>query len=239
MIGDGTEQTIEISDSDYPTTWPWKGKQVKSVRFDGIVHGIGNMTGMFMDVSSETIDLSGFDTSQTTSMNRMFCGSEAKTINFSGFDTSSATNMEAMFSDLQTEELDLSGFDTSHVTNMCAMFSHCYARSIDLSSFDTSSTDNLRSMFCDCKHLESIDFSSFDTRNEPDMENILVYNWYLSKITLGQNFRFNNFVPSEEKPFNEEWIREDGSYGPMNLAELSEVYDTDPEKYAGTWILAE
>ena len=74
-----------------------------------------------------SLELSGFDTSNVTSMSSMFYYCIALTsLNLSGFDTSQVTNMSSMFlycKDLTS--LDLSGFDTSQVTSMRDMFEYC------------------------------------------------------------------------------------------------------------------
>ena len=75
----------------------------------------------------------------------MFALSRVKTIDLSSFDTSNVTNMERMFYFSKATTLDLSSFDTSNVTNMEKMFYNSkattgYARTqADADKFNASS----------------------------------------------------------------------------------------------------
>ena len=71
----------------------------------------------------------------------MFFGcSSLQTLDVSGFDTSNVTDMSWMFIYSSLQTLDLSGFDTSNVTNMGLMFRDCNGLQVlDLSRFDLSS----------------------------------------------------------------------------------------------------
>ena len=95
----------------------------------------------------------------------MFAECESFTsIDLSGFDTSNVTTMREMFLNcLNLVELDLSGFDTSNVTTMRNMFLNCENLvELDLSGFDTSNVDNMGSMFGGCLSLTELDLTSFD-----------------------------------------------------------------------------
>ena len=131
---------------------------------------------MFADcVSFTSIDLSGFDTSNVTTMKEMFLNCvNLVELDISGFDTSNVTNMEGMFVHCENlTELDLSGFDTSKVENMDAMFNYCYDLSIlDISRFDTSKVENMGGMFHGCRSLTELDLKSFDTSNVTNMRSM-------------------------------------------------------------------
>lgn len=153
-----------------------------------------NGSGMFSYLDNvDTLDLTGLDTSNMTSMSRMFYKSTSlKNIDVSGFDTSKVVNMIFMFNNCSSLiSLDLSSFNTSNVTNMeamfqndvnlenitfgdnfntskvkdmIAMFASCKKLSyINLSNFDTSNVKEMQSMFCYCENLKSLDLSNFDT----------------------------------------------------------------------------
>ncbi len=134
---------------------------------------VTDMSYMFRDCSSlESLDVSGFDTSNVTDMRFMFEGcSSLESLDVSGFDTSNVTNMSVMFEDCSSlESLDLSGFDTSNVTDMSDMFFGCGSlESLDVSGFDTSNVLFMIAMFEGCNSLESLDVSGFDTSNVTDM----------------------------------------------------------------------
>ena len=146
----------------------------------------------------QTIDLSGFDTSEAEDMSRMFAASpELKSLDLSGFNTSKVKNMTYMFYDAgKIETLDLSAFDTSNVTTMYGLFNGMRAlknlnissfntqnvtemqemfqynsslTSLDLSHFDTRKVTNMRSMFNEMSNVASLDLSSFDTNKVTDM----------------------------------------------------------------------
>ena len=121
----------------------------------------------------ETIDLSGFDTSEVTSMNTMFYTmSSLKNIDVSGFNTTNVTDMYAMFDQTGViEELNVSNFDTSKVTNMGYMFfSLARVRELDLTNFDTRNVTNMFGMFEYMTAVSKIKFSTkFDTSNATNM----------------------------------------------------------------------
>jgi hypothetical protein len=115
-----------------------KGKQVTSyyeMFKDTAVKGVSsdnpNITtaiGMFKGTTSDTLDLSHFDTSNITNMSAMFSGSYVEVIDLSGFNTSNLTNTATMFSSLKGvgQIIDLSSFDASRLTNTSGMFSTPY-----------------------------------------------------------------------------------------------------------------
>ena len=136
------------------------------------------MSYMFDDCNKlPTLDVSGFDTSNVTTMSHMFSFCKGlRSLDLSGFDTSNVTDMSSMFSmsdvkgSSQLESLNLSGFDTSNVTDMSSMFYFCGAlRTLDVSGFDTSAVTDMSYMFVQCKSLTNVGVSGFDTSNVTDM----------------------------------------------------------------------
>ena len=121
----------------------------------------------------QTIDLSGFDTSEAEDMSRMFAASpELKTLDFSGFNTSKVKNMTYMFYDAgKIETLDLSAFDTSSVITMYGLFNGMRAlKNLNISSFNTQNVTEMQEMFQYNSSLTSLDLSHFDTRKVTNME---------------------------------------------------------------------
>lgn len=121
----------------------------------------------------QTIDLSGFDTSEAEDMSRMFAASpELKTLNLSGFNTSKVKNITYMFYDAgKIEALDLSAFDTSNVTTMYGLFNGMRAlKNLNISSFNTQNVTEMQEMFQYNSSLTSLDLSHFDTRKVTNME---------------------------------------------------------------------
>lgn len=129
---------------------------------------------MYTDFIS--LDLSGLDTSNVTSMSCMFryCYN-LKTLDVSGLDTSNVTDMSQMFYDCNgLTSLNLSGFDTSSVTGMDWMFYNCNSLTeLNVSGFDTSKVTGMSSMFYCCSGLTELDISGFDTSNVTYMYSML------------------------------------------------------------------
>lgn len=120
----------------------------------------------------QTIDLSGFNTSESEDMSRMFAASpELKSLDLSGFNTSKVKNMTYMFYDAgKIETLDLSAFDTSNVTTMYGLFNEMRAlKNLNISSFNTQNVTEMQEMFQYNSSLTSLDLSHFDTRKVTNM----------------------------------------------------------------------
>ena len=103
---------------------------------------------------------------------RLFYGfTNMTTINLSSFDTSNTTSIANMFTNCQNLiELDLSGFNTSNITNTAGLVQYCYSlQSINLDGFDTSKVTTMNSMFSDCRNLELLDISHFNTSKVTNM----------------------------------------------------------------------
>ena len=133
-----------------------------------------NSKGMFQWFTKmETIDLSGFDTSEVTSMNTMFYTMNSlKSIDVSGFNTSNVIDMYAMFDQTGViEQLNVSSFDTSNVTDMKWMFFGLNKlKKLNLTNFDTSKVTNMYGMFDAMTDVSEIKFgTNFNTRNVTNM----------------------------------------------------------------------
>ena len=137
---------------------------------------ITSMSKMFYNSKSLTnIDLSGFDTSKVVTMSYMFDGcTNLENLDVTNFNTSKVTNMYWMFSNLKkVTSLDLSNFNTKMVTNMFGLFRYCSSlKELDVSNFNTSMVKTMTGMFLGCKSLIKLDLSNFDTSNVTDMSSI-------------------------------------------------------------------
>ena len=112
-----------------------------------------NLTGL------KEIDLSYFDTSNTTVMKGLFYNCEKlSTLDVGGFNTSNVTNMEALFYYcVNLVSVDLSKWDTRKVANMRIMFTNCKnLTELNLSSFNTTQVTNMSEMFINCTNLKTI-----------------------------------------------------------------------------------
>ena len=135
-----------------------------------------NMTSMrfmfYKSTSLKNIDVSGFDTSKVVNMDYMFNGcNNLESLNLANFNTSNVTSMYWMFGNVEkVNKLDLSSFNTSKVTDMTGMFRYCNNLVyLDLSSFNTSKVTNMSGMFLGCQTLKNLDLSSFNTSNVTNM----------------------------------------------------------------------
>ena len=156
---------------------------------NGSLEANTNGSGMFSYLDNvDTLDLTGLDTSNMTSMSRMFYKSTSlKNIDVSGFDTSKVVNMIFMFNNCSSLiSLDLSSFNTSNVTNMEAMFQN----DVNLENitfgdnFNTSKVKNMIAMFASCKKLSYINLSNFDTSNVKEMQSMFYYCENLKSLDL-------------------------------------------------------
>ena len=118
------------------------------------------------------LDLSNFDTSKVTNMERMFGTHFGDDIDVSSFNTANVTDMGGMFSSVSLASLDLSNFNTINVTDMSSMFNYSIINNINLNSFNTSKVTNMRSMFEVFKTNGTIDLSHFDTSNVTNMSSM-------------------------------------------------------------------
>ncbi|MBQ3686487.1 MAG: BspA family leucine-rich repeat surface protein, partial [Treponema sp.] len=126
-----------------------------------------NPSFMFLSCTSLTdIDLSRFDTRNSTNFTQMFNGcTNLCNLNVRGWDTSNVTDMHFMFRDCNNlTGLDTRGWDTGNVTDMRRMFEGCSSlTSLDVSGWDTSKVTNIFCMFANCSSLTSLDVSRWDT----------------------------------------------------------------------------
>ena len=161
---------------------------------NGSVEANTNGSGMFAYLDNvSSLDLSGLDTSNMTSMSRMFYNSKSLTnIDTSGFDTSKVVNMNSMFWGCNNlKNIDVSNFKTSKVTDINNMFADCSSlTTLDLSNFDTSKVVTMSLMFDGCTNLENLNLSSFNTSNVTTMYSMFS-ELSISKLDLS-NFDTSN-----------------------------------------------
>lgn len=121
-----------------------------------------------------------------------FC-SKLTSLDITGLDTSNVTSMDGMFGYCGAlTSLDVTGFDTSNVTNMCGMFDYCSGlTSLDVTGFDTNNVTNMSCMFEGCSSLTSLDVTSFDTSNVT-----LMFRMFNSCSCLVTIYASENFVTS-------------------------------------------
>ena len=164
---------------------------------NGSLEANTNGSGMFAYLDNvDTLDLTGLDTSNMTSMSYMFYNSNSlKSVNLSNFNTSKllyANNMYIGCTSL--ESLDLSNFNTSKVTNFSNMFRDCQKmKEINLSNFDTSSATTFANLFHNCSSLTTLDLSSFNTNKVTYMGSMFYNCSSLTSLDLS-NFNTSNVI---------------------------------------------
>ncbi len=176
----GVSGTLANGSSSNMTFWPWfnYANDVTSIVVEDGVCTNSSAAYLFYGMENCTsMDLSGLDTSNATSLEGLFSNCSALTsLDVSGFNTSNVTNMRSMFYGCRKlTTVDVSGFDTSKVTNMSGMFSYCNKlTSLNVSNFKTSNVTNMSNMFNSCSALTSLDVSGFNTSNVTNM-NMMFY----------------------------------------------------------------
>lgn len=233
---------IEVTDSlggtyQVPAWQPW-AHFVNEVRIVDTCHATGSLAGMFAGMCRlRTLDLTGLETSNATSMDWMFydCSSLTK-LDTSPLDTSRTTTMHDMFclcSQLTT--LDLSGFKTSNVSNMSGMFWGCTAlQSLDLTGFNTSRVVNMGEMFDSCESIVTLDLTGFDTSNVSNMDDMFMWCYSLARLALGESFIVPNKKSALWLPKSNDslWVFEETDTM-LTGPELAKRYVGGAE--AGTW----
>jgi len=191
-----------------------EGKYSINLKFKNLIKDCSFMFANCKNIIK--IDLSTFNTKETTSMSYMFSGCDNLIdLNLSNFNTQMVQTMEGMFGDFtcissffidfidfqkipkehviyfrgckNLKSLDLSSFDTKNVTNMYTMFGNCKSlKVLDLSSFNTKNVTNMAGMFGNCESIVDINLSSFNTENVTNMYAIFAGCYNLKKLDLSK-----------------------------------------------------
>ena len=187
-IGGATESKLLTTS---PSNMPFNNYQVNKVTFNNSESNSSN-TYIYK------IDLSNWDTSYITNMNRMF--NDCKhlvSIDSSEFNTSNVTDMSFMFYYCKKlASLDVSKWDVSNVTNMDYMFfcfDQYYLNKLDVSNWNVSNVTIMNHMFFGLKSLTKLDVSNWNVSNVTGMYSLFadcssltsldVSNWNVSNVT--------------------------------------------------------
>lgn len=100
-----------------------------------------NMSFMFYECESPSLDLQYLDTSNVIYMSYMFAGCKATTINLSNFNTSKVECMRSMFRYSKAKTLNLDHFDCSSLIHVDDMFYNAEATTINFKSFNVMPHD--------------------------------------------------------------------------------------------------
>ena len=92
-------------------------------------------------------DISGWDTSQVTTMRATFNGAKAFNQPIGSWDTSQVTDMTETFYQAEAFNQDIGGWDTSQVTRMHRTFNSAIAFNQDIGNWNTSKVTDMTYMF--------------------------------------------------------------------------------------------
>lgn len=149
---------------------PWLAHRdaIKSVAIKSGVRANGGLVGIFSRCPNlASVDLSGLDSTNATSMANMF------------------------YSCTALKQLDLTGLNTVRVETMNSMFNSCRAlESLNLAGFNTANVSSMSGMFAGCSSLTTLDLSSFNTWRATNMSGMFEYCTMLKEVRLGSSFSF-------------------------------------------------
>jgi surface protein len=118
-------------------------------------------------------DVSSWDTSNVTNMERVFRASTHFDQDLSKWDTSKVTTFRGMFQYCDDFNQDITGWDTSSATDLSEMFDGAATFNQDISGWDTSSVVNTSRMFLSSPI--AIDLSMWCVPNVTDYTDFATY----------------------------------------------------------------
>ena len=136
---------------------------------DWDVSSVTDMNRMFDHAGSFNQDISEWDVSSVTDMNSMFDDARSFNQDISEWDVSNVTDMRAMFTRSSFNQ-DISDWDVSNVTEMGAMFA-VTSFNQDISDWDVSSVNDMKEMFDDAGSFNQ-DISEWDVSSVTDMNSM-------------------------------------------------------------------
>ena len=186
----------EFANEDHNYSWPWTEYINNVTRVDGTAsfQAKGDWSSAFKVDADQSapvlysIDLSGWDTSETTDLSSMFEGQSALTeLNLDGWNTSSVQSMAAMFKDCTSlEYVPITYWDTSSVRDMSAMLQNCRSiHALELIHLDTSSLEFAALMFWGCSSLINLDLHSWETSQLKEIEYMFGSCTSLTSLNVG------------------------------------------------------
>ena len=176
LILDGWDFSSISSNTNWLTNQSSKNVSLKNVKAKG---------AFTCPYASESIDLSGIDTTACTSFKLNSC--DAPTINLSSVNTSNFTSMESMFSGCSNiTSLNISHFDYSKVTTMSNMFYGC-SKLESITMGGSNKVTNMSNMFYGCNHLTKIDLTNLQLDLVTNMDYMFYGCTSLKEVKMGGN----------------------------------------------------
>ena len=189
-----------------------------------------SLQGMFWQCASlEDVDLSSLNTSRVTNMSRMFTGCKnLRSVTMTGIDTSHVTDFSYLFRECSSlSDIDAAYLNTSSALDMTHMFAATGISTIDLSHFDTSNVKSMDGLLSACKHLKEINLSSFDTSKLGEKPDLFYNCPSLERITVGDKCAVSFPEPGGSRATGN-WINTASNevYAPINVpANVAATYE--------------
>jgi len=150
------------------------------------VSNVTNMERMFFTVSAFNQPIGNWDVSNVTNMSGMFFDAAAFNQNINSWDVSSVTDMRNMFISFMFNQ-PLNNWDVSNVTTMREMFLGAGAFNQDISNWDVSNVTDMGFMFTGTPSFNK-PLASWDVSNVTNMEKMfreaIAYNQDLSSWSV-------------------------------------------------------
>ena len=236
----------------------YNNANLTSIDFTGSKMVTSNLSQAFQSCSKLTsLDVSGFDTSQCTSIENTFtnCSLLTEIIGLDNWDVSNVTTMSQVFATCTVlANLDgIANWDVSKVRYMYNVFAGCSSlTSLNINDWDVSSVTTLQTCFSGLV-MESLDLSKWNVSqvsnfgflfSSAKIKNINVSGWDTSAGTIFQ-YLFTSCTEFEEIDLSSWKVSSDANlYLAFNGCSTSQTIYYDPTLWQGdrqtsvTWIVA-
>ena len=138
------------------------------------VSHITDMRYMFDDYNAKGFhgDISEWDVSNVTTMEKMFYGCDKFNCDISNWDVSKVKNMKSMFVTCTVFNQPIQKWNVSNVENMCDMFAGCKQFNQDISNWDVSNVKDMSWMFTRCSKFNQ-PIGKWNVSNVENMDSML------------------------------------------------------------------
>lgn len=123
---------------------------------------------MFAYSAVASLDVSNWVVSEVTNMDSTFLGVQMSTLAIDKWDVSKVTTMEGMFRHTGLKHLDLSGWDVENVEQFAWMFQYSEIENLNVSGWHLDQAVSMRAMFQGTK-FQQLDVSDWDISNVDDL----------------------------------------------------------------------
>ena len=133
------------------------------------VSNVTNMERMFLGCDNFDNNLSKWDVSNVTNMERMFLGCRKfKGVGLSSWNVSKVENMSSMFKNCINFNDSLSNWNVSNVKFMSSMFYYCLLFDCNLSKWNVSKVKLFSEMFDNCENFKGTGINKWNTSSAQD-----------------------------------------------------------------------